>query len=198
MAGARERRFWLAAAACLAVIYAAIYPGQFLLQALRDRGLLRWSIAVLFLAAGAALLAAAARLRPGRREWAVLAAAAVAYVALTARLPVLQERLHFLEYGLLAACCEAALRERQRVAPLAGSLRASGWALLVVAACGWGDEAIQLFVPHRVYDLRDVGLNAGAGALALVLLAARRAARRRDLAALCYDPIGGRRDAAAP
>jgi hypothetical protein len=184
MATLRERRLWLAATLTLGAIYAAIYPGQFALDALRSRGLLRATILGLFLAAAAVLLYWAARRRPGRREWTVLAAGAAAYVPIVASLPVLQERLHFVEYGALAGLTEAALRERWRVAELAASPRSTAAALAATAGAGWIDEALQALVPHRVYDLRDVGLNAGAGLLALALLAARRRARALDRAAV--------------
>jgi len=183
MATHRERRLWIYAACCLATIYAAVYPGQLVLDGLRRRGLLRWTIAAAFLAAAASLLFLAARRRPGWREWAVLVVGAAAYVPIVASLPVLQERLHFIEYGLFAGLCEAALRERWRVPALALAPRACGVALAATAAAGWIDEALQALVPHRVYDLRDVAFNAAAGLLALALLAACRGARARDGAA---------------
>lgn len=186
----RERRLWLGAASCLLAIYATIYPGQFWLDALRGRGLLRLSILLAFTLAGGGLLLWAARRRPGWREWTVLAASLAAYIPFVTGLPVLQERLHFLEYGVLAGLCEAALRERWHVLrPPAELRRASlatgplAGALALTAAAGWVDEIIQAFVPHRVYDSRDVALNTFAGLLALAVLAARRAARARDAAA---------------
>lgn len=189
-ASSRERRLWVGAAACLAVVYGTIYHGQVVLQALRGRGVLRLTILVLFLAAAAALLLWAARRRPGRREWTVLVLAAVAYVPVVGSRPVLQERLHFLEYGLFAALCEAALRERRRVPPSGLAPRSAAGAFALTAAAGWGDEGIQALVPHRVYDPWDVVLNAAAGLLALAVLAGRRAARARDRRATGADDSG--------
>ena len=40
-------------------------------------------------------------------------------------------------------------------------------ALLIAATAGWIDELIQAVLPDRVYDLRDVAINAVAALLAL-------------------------------
>jgi len=41
----------------------------------------------------------------------------------------------------------------------------------LAAATGYVDEAIQYFLPNRVYDLRDVGFNALAGFGGIVVFA---------------------------
>ena len=48
---ARERRLWLAVAAAVVALLAALYPLQFVLDALRERNLLRAAIAALFFSA---------------------------------------------------------------------------------------------------------------------------------------------------
>ena len=60
-----------------------------------------------------------------------------------------------------------------------GAWRAAAGAWLLTALAGWLDEGIQGLLPNRVYDLRDVGFNALAGALALASAAALEAARQR-------------------
>jgi VanZ family protein len=93
-----------------------------------------------------------------------------------------EERLHFLEYGALAGFVEAALRERWQVATDGSrSAAATTLAAVTTALLGWLDEGIQLLVPTRVYDWRDVGFNAAGGALLLALANLRRWARARDL-----------------
>ena len=47
------------------------------------------------------------------------------------------------------------------------------------AALGWTDEGIQAFLPNRVYDLRDVGFNALAGAMAVAATVVLRWASMR-------------------
>jgi hypothetical protein len=41
-------------------------------------------------------------------------------------------------------------------------------AILFAAAAGWLDELLQGLLPDRVYDLRDVGINAVAALMAIV------------------------------
>lgn len=81
--------------------------------------------------------------------------------ALVLGLAIPEERLHFLQYGLMAVLA------RRAVAP-----RLGGWAqylaaVAIAAAAGWGDELVQGLLPGRVYDLRDVAINASAALLAM-------------------------------
>ncbi len=196
MSGARggaERRAWTRALGLLAAIYLSLYPLPFLLEFLRARNLLRLSVAALFGAAALAAAAWALRRRAEWREWAVLAAAALVYAYLLSRMTVLQERLHLLEYGVVALALRAAFAARfvgRRGDSRAPDLLATGAAALgATVAAGWLDEGIQALLPNRYYDVRDVGFNALAGALALGVEAALEAARRRG---------AGVRDAARP
>ncbi len=71
------------------------------------------------------------------------------------------ERIHLIEYGLLAFLICRALRFRC-------SLRvALPVALGITIALGWIDEVIQYFEPSRHYQNSDVVLNAVSAALAL-------------------------------
>jgi VanZ family protein len=179
---AREERFWIAAGSTLLLIWAAIYPARTIVDILRARNLLRATVAAVFLAAGVGLFAVLARSRPRWREIVTLVVAGLAYAAVLAAIRQPEERLHFLEYGALAGFIEAALRERWHAAT-AGTRTAASAAVVAAATTallGWLDEGIQLFVPMRVYDWRDVGFNAAAGALLLALANLRRWARARD------------------
>ena len=178
--GREERRWWIAAGAALAAIYLSLYSVQFLLDWLRERNLLRKSMV------GAALLAVAAvglslvRRRAGWREWAVVGAAVVAYLLVASRYGVVQERIHLLEYGGVALLFRGALAARAAaVRPVRPPLYVLGGAAALTALAGWLDEAIQWALPNRYYDLRDVGLNALAGAMALATGAALERARLR-------------------
>jgi hypothetical protein len=89
----------------------------------------------------------------------VLLAAAVGAMVLGLSIP--EERVHFVEYGAVALLARFALAchlppSRQYV---------GAWILASIA--GWLDEAIQGQLPDRVYDLRDVAVNAVAALLAL-------------------------------
>jgi VanZ family protein len=180
--GARERRLWTALAVYLAAIYATLYHAQFVMTWLRTRNLLAKSLLVIFGAAALALALAVLRARPGPRETLLLLAVAALYVFLLSRMEILQERLHILEYGLVGALARGALRERRGRSALEADGPAALGALLLAVAAGWLDEGIQAILPNRVYDLRDVGFNAGAAALAVGALELRRAVRRRERA----------------
>lgn len=75
------------------------------------------------------------------------------------------ERLHLLEYGLLAFLLVRALR-RNLDAPAAYA-----WSLGLTAVIGFGDETIQWVLPQRYFELKDAGLNVVAGTLGLCLTA---------------------------
>ncbi len=81
--------------------------------------------------------------------------------ALVLGLEIPEERMHFLQYGLLAVLARRALALRlpaRRQYPVA---------IVLAAAVGFGDELIQGLLPGRVYDLRDVVINALAAVLAM-------------------------------
>jgi VanZ family protein len=179
----REKRLWVGAACTLLVIWASIYPARTIVDFLRSRNLLRLTVGGSFLAAGASLLVFLLRRRPRWREIVMLVVAGLVYAAVLAAIRQPEERLHFLEYGALAGFVEAALRERWQsaTADVRTSAFAAGLAAGATALLGWLDEGIQLFVPMRVYDWRDVGFNATAGILLIALANLCRWARARDL-----------------
>lgn len=175
-----ERRLWIAAGVYLAAIYLSLYPAQFVLLWLRARGRLGLTITLLFVVAAALVVVGVMRRRTGPRELGTLALGGAIYVVALSRMSILQERLHLLEYGLLALIILAALRARARAGGRPTGAALPLVAIALTAAAGWGDEGIQAVLPNRVYDLRDVGFNAGAGALAIGIELLRTAARRRD------------------
>lgn len=90
----------------------------------------------------------------------VLLAALVAALLVGIEIP--EERVHFLQYGLMAALAGSALRARFQPA-LAYLL-----AFLLASGVGWFDEVLQDILPNRVYDLHDVLLNTQASLLGVV------------------------------
>jgi hypothetical protein len=145
-----------------------------------------------FLAAGAALAAALA-LRvwtagPVRRAAgvALLTAVLAAYVALLfvfyrGRLTI--EKVHLLEYGVLAYLAFNAMTVTRRGGP--GAVIA----VLFIAFAGAGDEGLQKLIPERVFDPYDIVANWLGGALGGVawLAASPASPWRRDLRA-CPRP----------
>lgn len=130
--------------------------------------------------AGAILAVAArvaARTRAVERLWLVVALALYGAGTMTAGAP--QERLHYLGYGLMAAMFYVGLRDH--TASLTVSRHAFAGALVGGSAIGLLDECLQIAWPRRYFDWKDVGMNALAVLLGLlVTIPAYRAAGRRD------------------
>jgi hypothetical protein len=96
----------------------------------------------------------------------VMAALLCVVTVLLLGLAIPEERVHFLQYGLMAllarrACVGTNGRSRIGVSIALGWLLTSGLGLL--------DECLQGLVPSRVFDWRDVGMNTGAAFTALLL-----------------------------
>lgn len=180
-----ERRLWLAAGGLLAAIYLMVAWVRPVSDALRDLGVLRGTMIGAFLAVAAVIGWALARTRPGWRELAALVPFALFYLVVLATMERAEEAFHFVEYGALAALLYGALAARRlETWPEAWAERralvlpALG-AVLLTAGAGWIDEGIQALLPERYYDLRDVGFNALAGALAAAAITVWRLVRGR-------------------
>jgi hypothetical protein len=166
--GRRTSPWSLAAAGWTAVIYATIPVFRALREWFTDRwdqSLIGWAV----IGAVAAVTAAALvhGFRRARRPSAANAAwlLAVAGIAIwwTSRLwehP--EEAVHLLSYGVLGVLLVRALEE---CLPDAGSLLA---AIALGSLVGTIDEIIQWITPGRFWDLRDVAINGGGCALAVV------------------------------
>ena len=177
----RERRLWLWALATIIAIYSTLGVARVGVEFLRQHNLLRFGVALMILGAALTIAAALVRRRPRGRELAVAMGFAVVYAVAVVSMERAEERLHLLEYGLVAGLIYAALEERRGNG---GRVAAPSWLLAVVvtAALGWLDEGIQAILPSRVYDLRDVAFNAAAGILAVSATVALTWARQRDAA----------------
>lgn len=131
---------------------------------LGGRGLLGVAFGLGFVVTLGAIAAGALGRRPSGRDLWALTGIAAAYGMVVVRMGV-ADRTHLFEYGLLAVLVHQALDERRR-----GGRRVPApavLAILLTGALGWLDEGIQARLPGRVYHLRDVVVNVGAGALAV-------------------------------
>ena len=127
----------------LLAIYASLPFARPVLNLLHREAAGPFSVGSYVLIGGAAALV----LRWARGRWPIaLGLLGLLGLALP-RIPLPEERLHFLEYGLLGFFLPLALRDRR------GAMGAS--AVLVLAA-GVVDELIQWALPGRVGELRDV------------------------------------------
>lgn len=175
---ARERRLWLWTAAAVAAIYATLGLATVLVNLLHNQTL----SAVVFLTGmflvGATVLTQGLRVRPAGLEIAVALGIAVVYLMFFLRLTI-PERSHLIEYSVVAVFIYEALKERRR-----NGRRVVFPALLAVLATsliGAFDEAIQIFLPARVYDPVDILFNSLAALMAVTASAALGWARRLAL-----------------
>lgn len=76
-----------------------------------------------------------------------------------------EERIHFIEYGMLSLFFFRAFSFDIRKKWLNYALTLSA-----VSLVGYLDEVVQYILPNRVYDIRDVGLNSLAGFLMLIFI----------------------------
>lgn len=180
MSGSRsERRWWLAVVGLVVLIYSTLYVVRVPVEFLRDLGLLRLTVASAFAGFALAGLVWFRRRSFGRLEGLVFAGFGAVFAAavLLAKMP--EEKLHFLQYGLLGFLLHHACRER--AARLGrGELGATLTGIVLAGAIGWGDEGIQALLPNRYYDPRDIVWNLLGSSIVILALAAAAAVRGRD------------------
>jgi hypothetical protein len=172
----RERRLWLWTLSVLVAIYSSLGPARGVVDALRERNLLRVSFAVVVLLVVLVFLWHWRRARPGWSEIGVALGVALAYGWTFLRIENPAERTHLIEYGIVAALVHQALLERGRrgrPVPQPAALTVAATALL-----GLLDEGIQAVLPSRVFDWNDVFFNALAGFMVIVARLALAPVRR--------------------
>jgi len=96
--------------------------------------------------------------------YVLLLLAVSGYLYGLATIPYPEEKIHFIEYGILAYLIFRALRLDH------GAWAAYAGAFALTAALGWGDEGLQHLLPNRYYQTSDVVLNAVSGLLGLILV----------------------------
>jgi hypothetical protein len=96
----------------------------------------------------------------------VVAALLCVVTVLLLGLSIPEERVHFLQYGLMALLARHACAGRDGGTRIGAGILL---ALLLTSGLGLLDECLQGLVPNRVFDWRDVGMNAGAALTALLL-----------------------------
>lgn len=162
----RERRLWLWVLAVMVAIYATLGPARMLVDALRQRNLLRVSFTVVVLLVIVVFIGQWVKRRPGWSEIGVALGVALAYWMTFLRMENPAERTHLIEYGIVAVLIHLALLERVhngRLVPWPAALT-----VVVTALLGLLDECIQALLPSRVFDWKDVFFNAFAGFMVIV------------------------------
>ncbi|QFU74493.1 VanZ family protein [Halioglobus maricola] len=155
-------RLWALIWSYIFLTYATLPVMRPLLRALKTNvGLESLAILVnaslLLAALGLVLLA----LRKGVTTTVLALLPLLTIAAIASQLSIAEERMHFLQYGLLGVLVVATGRARTWGLWLA--------MLVFVAAVGALDELIQWWLPNRVGDWRDVAFNSAAGLLGTAL-----------------------------
>jgi hypothetical protein len=172
----RERRLWFWTLTVIVGIYSTLGPARTLVDALRERNLLRVAFGVLVLMVAVGVSLQSLKKRPGWSEIGVALAVALAYWMTFLRIGNPAERTHLIEYGIVAALMHQALLERvaqARRVPMPAALTVG-----VTAVLGLIDEGIQAVLPSRVFDWTDVFFNALAGFMVIVARLALAPVRR--------------------
>ena len=106
----RERRWWIAALALILFIYSTLYFVRGPVEFLREHGFLRLTVGAIFVFASLSALGLVLKLGAGLRELLafLVFGALFGCAVLLAQRP--EEKLHFLEYGLLGGLLFNALR----------------------------------------------------------------------------------------
>ncbi len=169
---ARERRLWgWTLLVLVAIVTSAVFSGS-LVGALGSETVVGLAFGGFFAMAILSVLGLALSGARSRDAWVALAVVTtIAMIPVRSGVTAL-ERTHLFEYGLLAVVLYEAVSERRkhggRMPPPALA------AICLAAAVGWLEEALQAVVPGRVYDLRDVAINATAALAAVSAVATIR------------------------
>ena len=180
MAGLTRWRAWSVLALYVVVLYGLLPLGPTIgLGAIRTAPgawLLGPGLGIIGVGIGIALFVQLWRRGAPPWAFAALLLAAVGYAAVFTSLRAARlERTHLAQYGIAAWLAWRAVVPHVR-SPFGAYLAAA----LIGTAIGWGDELVQGILPNRVYDLRDVAMNAAGSVLGVVVLAAWRAERVSD------------------
>lgn len=156
-------RSWALLVGYILLIFASLPVVRGVVIALRQQQLLGGTVTLLYFLAAVAVVYHVVfdvRLSDRIAYFALVLLAAITG-AMILGLSIPEERVHFAQYGLMAVLARRALA--WHVSPPQQYLGA----FVIAAMAGWVDELIQGVLPNRVYDLRDVAINAVAALLAI-------------------------------
>ncbi len=146
---------WAVTAAYVAVLYLSLPFTKDLVLSLKALHLFPAVVTAIYLAIAAVVLWLMLFLYRIRDAAAYILmtclAVILAYFVLGLEVP--EERVHFVQYGLLSVSVCYSLRPKVAVPKLYVQT------FLLTAAGGIVDESLQYFIPSRVFDLRDIGFN---------------------------------------
>lgn len=152
---------WAVTASYLAVLYLSLPYTKNLVLSLKRLHLFPAAITALYLAVAGIVLWAMLflyRIRDGA-AYILMTCLAVILAYFVLGLEVPEERVHFVQYGLLSVSVCYSLRAQCDGRCLYAAT------FLCTAVGGIIDESLQYFIPSRVFDWRDIGFNVTAAAI---------------------------------
>jgi len=162
----RERR-WVAFGAYVTVVFVTVPFANQVVLALRNTDMLgatvtgSYAVAV----AGVVYYVLFNRRLADWVAFAVVAALLCVVTVLLLGLSIPEERVHFLQYGSMALLARSALSRGAD----GHATRSLLLALALTGTLGLLEECLQSLVPRRLFDWRDVAMDAGAALTALFL-----------------------------
>ena len=174
----RERLLWLSTLVVVVGIYSTLGLARRLADEVADRELFDGLFAIGFALILTAIVTHAFGTRPGGLEISIGLGVLAMFAMVVARMGIAEERTHLFEYTIVALFMYEALLERARHG--VGLRYPALAAFLAASALGVIDECIQALMPSRVFDLRDIGFNVLAAALAVGASWTLTAARHRS------------------
>ncbi|MDD9943096.1 MAG: VanZ family protein [Myxococcales bacterium] len=153
----------------VAAVFGALPFARDLVLALRSTNLLAGSVTAVY-AASVAVVVYHVVFDLRASDWLAFAVVALligVIAALLLGLSIPEERVHFLQYAVMALLARNALSSRRP--GQVGAARALLGAVVLTSALGVADEGVQWLLPQRVFDLRDIWLNVGAVVVGLAL-----------------------------
>lgn len=162
--------WWAGIAAYLAIVYSTLQVAPAIWD--KINGLLDGkAVGIFYLIAGIAVIAVVFYLEEVRHKRSALnyliffvLAGLFFFLAVSAKFPA--EKIHMAEYGLLSVLFYNALKiELDRYDPKLYII-----ASVLCVFSGLVDEVLQGILPNRVFDWKDVGLNAAGGIITLLVI----------------------------
>ncbi len=160
----REKRLWFCVLLVLMAISLTLLFGGRAAQILNIQGYQELGFIGGMLLIAIMIFISGLRIKARKMEMVIWLGLTSVYLLLFVRLS-LPERTHLIEYSVLAIFVYQALWERAKhknqILPPALT------AFIITVFCGFLDECIQLFIPSRVFDPRDILFNALSAGLAI-------------------------------
>ena len=160
----QEKRYWLFASLVLIAILSTLTLGQPLQRLLIDQNIQAAIFMLGMLLTGVVIVIHGLKVQPSKTEIIFWIGLIAVYLMLFLRLGI-PERSHLIEYSVLSIFIHKALIER--LSSNSQFFKPALMAFIITCLIGIFDEAIQYFLPQRVFDWEDILFNTLAAFMAI-------------------------------